>query len=720
MSGPIDSPCGENTIKLMPADFVRRAEAALNDARLQAALAQATGRFLTGRERAWSELEDIQALRDRGRAIRDHVLDHLDDYLARLEAALTHAGGRVHYAPDAAAACRIIVDIAQAHGVRLAVKSKSMTSEEVHLNAALTQAGMEVVETDLGEWIIQLAGERPSHIIAPAVHKTRSQVADLFAAVTGETVPDDIPTLTKIARRELRRRFLNADLGISGVNFAVAETGTLVIVTNEGNGRLVTSLPPVHIALMGIEKVVPTWEDLAVLLALLPRSATGQKISSYVTAVTGPRRAGEADGPAVLHLVILDNGRRRILASAYRESLRCLRCGACLNACPVYNVVGGHAYGGTYSGPIGAVQTPLFEGLAAHADLPYASSLCGACLDACPVEIDIPRMLLDLRHELTEASPAPARPQFPGERAALRLYRWMAQSPARWRLALRLAYWLSRPFARDGWMRALPGPLGRWTQTRDFPAPARRSFHARWRTLAAERPAPRVADSPPGTPEKGSGPPSSVLRPPSPLWERFAAELAQVGGVALRAADRAEALRQAIAWARDATGLKPGTGRRVIVCAAPETEGVARAFAEAGFEVEEAAPAEGVRTDEERARLRERWAAAELVISGADAAIAETGTIVLAARPELPRAATLLPPLHIALLDQARLVPTLADLIPVWRSRGWPSGLLFTTGPSRTADIEQTLTIGVHGPGKLLVIGFPASNGNPGSGPGPR
>lgn len=693
---------------LMPADFVRRADAALNDARLQAALAQATGRFLTGRERAWGELEDIQALRDRGRAIRDHVLDHLDDYLARLEAALTHAGGRVHYAPDAATACRVIMDIAQAHGVRLAVKSKSMTSEEVHLNAALAQAGIEVVETDLGEWIIQLAGERPSHIIAPAVHKTRGQVAELFAAATGEAIPDDIPTLTKIARRELRRRFLSADLGISGVNFAVAETGTLVIVTNEGNGRLVTSLPRVHIALMGIEKVVPTWEDLAVLLALLPRSATGQKISSYVTAVTGPRRAGEADGPAALHLVILDNGRRRILASAYRESLRCLRCGACLNACPVYNVVGGHAYGGTYSGPIGAVQTPLFEGLAAHADLPHASSLCGACLDACPVEIDIPRMLLDLRHAIAEG---PSLPSPLGERAVIQLYRWMAQSPARWRLALRLADWLSRPLARDGWIRALPGPLGRWTRARDFPAPARPSFHDRWPRLAAERPTYQHGAK--GAPpligeEKPTGDRRDVQEGIG--WERFAAELTQVGGVALHVADRTQAIQQAIAWAR------AHPVRRVIVCAAPETEGVAQAFAEAGFEVEEAAPMEGVQTDEERARLRERWAAADLVISGADAAIAETGTIVLAARAEVPRAATLLPPLHIVLLDQACLVPTLADLIPIWRRRGWPSGLLFTTGPSRTADIEQTLTIGVHGPGEVLVIGFALSNGNPGSG----
>jgi len=691
----------------MPSNFVARADAALSDSRLQAALAAATGRFLEGRERTWRELGDVQALRNRARAIRDDVLDHLDVYLARLEETVTAAGGTVHYAADGPAACRVIADIAQAHSVRLAVKSKSMTSEEILLNPALAQAGIEVVETDLGEWIVQLAGETPSHIIAPAVHKTKGQVAELFAAVTGESMPEDIPALTQVARRELRRRFLSADLGLSGVNFAVAETGTLILVTNEGNGRLVTSLPPLHIALMGMEKVVPTWDDLAVLLALLTRSATGQKITSYVTAVTGPRRAGEADGPAELHLVILDGGRSRILASGYRDSLRCLRCGACLNACPVYHVVGGHAYGGTYSGPIGAVQTPLFEGLEAHADLPHASSLCGACLDACPVQIDLPRLLLDLRHETAEGK----RPTLPwSERQAFRLYRWIAQSPARYRLALRLAYWVARPLVRDGRIRSLPTVLGRWTQTRDFPAPARPSFHDRWKTLASQRPPlPGRIDRPDAEgAEEHMEVSGERLRAPGPaeahimseLWQRFAAELAQVGGQAIQVTDKAEASRQAVAWAQ------AHDVRRVLVCAAPETEEMAAALAATGLQVEVAAPSAGVMTDEERQRLRDRWAGADLVISSADAAIAETGTLVLRARPELPRAATVLPPRHIALLNLARIVPALTDLIPAWRTHGLPSGLSFITGPSRTADIEQTLTIGVHGPGQLLVIGF--------------
>jgi L-lactate dehydrogenase complex protein LldF len=680
----------------MPSDFTSRADIALNDAALQEALARATGRFLAGRERAWRELDDIQALRDRGRAIRDYVLDHLDDLLAELEQQITAAGGVVHHTADTTAACRIIVEIAQAHGVQLAVKSKSMTSEEVHLNTTLAQAGVEAVETDLGEWIVQLAGEPPSHIIAPAVHKTKSQVATLFAQATGETMPDDIPALTQVARRELRRRFLSAGLGISGVNFAVAETGTLVVVTNEGNGRLVTSLPPLHVALMGIEKVVPTWDDLAVLLTLLTRSATGQRISSYVTAVTGPRRAGEADGPAALHLVILDNGRRRILASDYRESLRCLRCGACLNACPVYNVTGGHAYDSTYSGPIGAVQTPLLQGLAAHADLPHASSLCGACLDACPVQIDIPRMLLDLRHETAQQE----RGMWPG---VFRLYRWVAQSQRRYRLALRLAYWLSRPLARNGWLRALPGPLGRWTAARDLHAPARRSFHDRWRTFSAERPQ-TVGRARMPAATAGDGPPTAVESRPTMTiassWERFAAELAQVGGATTQAADRDDAARQIVTWAQ------AHHVERVIVCVAPETEGISQALLEAGFEVEEAAPPGGVQTEEERQALRDRWARADLVISGADAAIAATGTLVLAAQPALPRAATVLPPLHVALLDTRRIVPTFADLMTGWRRERLPSGLFFVTGPSRTGDIEQTLTIGVHGPGELFVIGL--------------
>jgi len=465
----------------VPMPFSQRVQHALHDARLQTALSSASERFLVGREAAWAELDDVEDLRDRAQAIRRRTIAQLDTHLDRLADAVIRNGGAVHWAHDARDAARIITDLARESGVRRAVnqvvKSKSMTSEEVQLNRALESAGIAVDETDLGEWIIQLAGETPSHIIAPAVHKTKEQVGELFRAETGRDFPDDIPVLTDVARQTLRERFLAADMGISGGNFAVAETGTVVIVTNEGNGRFTTGLPRIHVALIGIEKVVPTWEDMSVLLTLLPRSATGQRITSYVTCVSGPRRPGEADGPDEFHLVILDNGRSRLLGTKYEEMLHCIRCGACLNVCPVYRKIGGHAYGGTYSGPIGAVLTPLQEGLARFGDLPHASTLCGACVEACPVRIDLPRLLLDLRDDEVRRKPAVASPELGW---AFRLYRWVAGVPALYRLAARAGHVLQQPFVQDGRIRSLPGPLAGWTAFRDFPPLAAHTFHERW------------------------------------------------------------------------------------------------------------------------------------------------------------------------------------------------------------------------------------------------
>ncbi len=457
-----------------PLPFYERVEQALNDAQLQAALQKAAGKFDLARMRAWDELDDVVAMRDRAKGVKAHTLAHLDRYLAQLAAALRAAGGQVHFAADAAEVQAIVTGIVRAAGHDLVVKSKSMTSEEVGLNGALAAAGVRAVETDLGEYIIQLAGETPSHIVAPAIHKSREEVAALFSQVAGRPLADaDIPTLTAVAREELRRQFLAAGVGISGVNFAVAETGTLVTVTNEGNGRLVTSVPPIHIALMGMEKAVPTLNDLMLLLELLPRSATGQTITSYVQMVTGPRRAGEVDGPEQLHLVILDNGRSDLLGTEFEESLQCLRCGACLNVCPVYRLIGGHAYGGVYSGPIGAAQSPLLFGQRDFADLPQASTLCGACRDVCPVRIDIPRMLLALRRRQAEGTAVSA------EKIAFRAYSQITRKPGRYRAAVRLGgagLWL---WARDGRIRRGPGPLKGWTRVRDLRPFARRPFLGR-------------------------------------------------------------------------------------------------------------------------------------------------------------------------------------------------------------------------------------------------
>lgn len=454
--------------------FKQRVDLALNDDQLQAALQKAAGKFDLARIRAWSELDDVTALRRHAKAIKAHAIAHLDEYLTQLAGQVRAAGGQVHFAAAAAETQAIITQIIQDAGCDLVVKSKSMTSEEIGLNEALAMAGIRSVETDLGEWILQLAGDTPSHIVAPAIHKSRQQVVELFNEATGQDLANaDIPTLTAVARQELRRQFLAAGVGISGVNFAVAETGTLVTVTNEGNGRLVTTVPPIHIALMGLEKVIPTLDDLMVLLELLPRSATGQTLTGYVQMVTGPRRTGESDGPEALHLVIMDNGRSQILGTEFEESLQCLRCGACLNVCPVYRVVGGHAYGGVYSGPIGAVQTPLLPGAADFADLPQASTLCGACKDVCPVQIDLPRMLLALRRRGAESEPRTAKW---GERAAFKAYGQVARHPNLYRLALKMGRVAQRPWGRNGRIRHAPGPLKGWTKHRDLPPLAKRSF----------------------------------------------------------------------------------------------------------------------------------------------------------------------------------------------------------------------------------------------------
>jgi L-lactate dehydrogenase complex protein LldF len=462
--------------------FKERAKRALGDPVLRRALANATGNFYSGRERTLAELPDLglpdaETLRRRGRAIRERTIASLDRYLARLAAEVQAAGGTVHWAKDAAEACRVVVEIASAHGARRIAKSKTMLSEEIGLNEALRRAGVEVTETDLGEWIVQLAGEPPSHIIAPAVHKTKEQVTELFSQKLGRPAPSDIPGLTRVARQALREIFLAAEMGISGVNFAVAESGTLVIVTNEGNGRFATGLPPVHVAVMGMEKVVPTWDDLDVLLALLPRFSTGQHITSYVSCITGPRRVAEPDGPNDLHLVIVDNGRSELLKGPYLESLYCIRCGSCLNACPVYKVVGGHAYGWVYSGPIGAVQSPLLQGMAGFHELPHASSLCGACRDACPVMIDLPRMLLELRRAEVEGAVS----YVPwAERLVFSLFAWTVRHPRLFRLAARLGRRFQFEPTGERWVAAMPFPASHWTAFRDFPRLAAKPFHERW------------------------------------------------------------------------------------------------------------------------------------------------------------------------------------------------------------------------------------------------
>lgn len=464
--------------------FVENYRSALSNAQLQKALAIATTKFTLGRGMAVASVGDEwNLLRERAREIKEHSIANLDHYLGKFAAKIEELGGRVYWARDARDANAYITGLARDRGISLAVKSKSMMTEEIELNHALALAGVEAVETDLGEYIVQLAGERPSHIIAPAIHKTRGDVADLFSEKLNVERTEEIERMTALARRVLRQKFATAGLGVTGANFAVAETGTIVLVENEGNIRLTTSLPRVHVALMGIEKVIPRLEDLAVFLRLLPRSASGQKMSSYVSFISGVKTSPIDEGPEELHVVILDNGRVDILANEHlRESLYCIRCGACLNTCPVYQKIGGHAYGWIYPGPIGALLTPQLVGRERAENLPFASSLCGACREVCPIKINIPDMLLHLRHEIKEDAaarvPAPAR-------ASNRLGRRLeALGVKAWRAAMNTR----RRYERSARMaRLAQSALGnesmlfnRWTATRDLPPMAPRSFREEW------------------------------------------------------------------------------------------------------------------------------------------------------------------------------------------------------------------------------------------------
>jgi len=459
----------------MPA-FPLRVRAALGDERLHVALGRATEALRSRRSVAIGSLEGFDDVRDLARKIKMELLADLSSHLQRFEERLVANGVRVHWAETGADANRIVTEIAKSHGVRRIVKSKSMATEETHLNHALQEQGMEVVETDLGEYVVQLADDRPSHIILPIIHLTREDVGDVMHRRIGVPRTGDPQTLAAYARAKLREEFLGADMGITGANFGVVETGTICLVTNEGNGRMVTTLPRVHVAVMGIEKLVPTLADLDVFLKLLARSATGQKITTYTTLIRGPRRPGDECGPEAMHVVLLDNGRSRILAGENAEILGCIRCGACLNACPIYKNIGGHAYGDTYPGPIGAIVTPGLRGLHGWSDLPAASTLCGACRDVCPIRLDIPRMLLGLRRDTVREEGAPW-----SLRMGLKAFAWIAPRPALYRAATRLARALLRMGARDGWLTSAPGLASGWTSVRDLKAPAAKTFQDLWK-----------------------------------------------------------------------------------------------------------------------------------------------------------------------------------------------------------------------------------------------
>jgi L-lactate dehydrogenase complex protein LldF len=673
--------------------FRARIRAAIADEQLQSALDANAQRRMGGRAAAFASLPDLQDRRKRAHAVRAEVMERLPELLADFTEQATQNGMQVHRASDAAHALRLLLDIAETSAAAsggigaakrlLFAKSKSMVSEEIELNRVLEGRGHRVVETDLGEYIVQLRGEKPAHIITPAVHLHREQVGELFAEKLGLPYTDDIPTLTAAARRVLREVFLTADVGVSGVNFGVAETGGICIVTNEGNGRMVTTVPRVHIALMGMERLVPTLDDLALMLSLLPRSATGQKLSVYTQLIHSPRREGEADGALERHIIILDNGRSRLWDSEAREALYCIRCGACLNACPVFREVGGHAYVSVdgepapYPGPIGSVVSPGLLGLPTFGHLAQASSLCGACKDACPVDIDLPRLLTRIR----AGAPEPGSRDrgiglANGTRAALLAYGKIAASASVFSAAQKAAAMGARLVSpRSKWMR-LPGFTG-WGLSKDLPRPAIKPFRARWideeDVAAVEAPIPARAE--PALEERPREEAPGITESAA---ERFAAELRALGATVKRVRTEdvvqevTEVLRSASidslqAW----DGLEPD---------------ITALLAQAGIRVFQK-PDPAVRAG----------------LTGCSCAIADTGTLVLTSASGKPLSASLLPEIHIAVVGNSQIVWSLEEALRTPELREASASVLIT-GPSRTADIEMTLTIGVHGPKELHVL----------------
>ncbi len=667
--------------------FRQRIRAAIANHALQSALDRNAERRKAVRARAFASLPaEGRPLKRRARALRQETLSGLDGLLETFIRNAARNGIRVHRAADAAEARRIVLDILQAHEARLVAKSKSMVSEEIGLNAALEAAGLRVVETDLGEFIIQLRGEKPAHIITPAVHLRREDVGRTFSEKLGLPYTTEVAEMNAAARRTLREVFLRADAGISGVNFGVAGSGTLCLLTNEGNGRMVTTLPKVHIALMGMERLVPDWEALAVMLDLLPRSATGQKLTTYVSLLNGPRRPQDPDGPQERHLVILDNGRGALREGPLREALLCIRCGACLNACPTFREMGGHAYVGArgqiapYPGPIGSVVSPGLFGVREFGHLAKACTLCGACAEACPVGVPLPDLLLEVRREWADTHP-------PGTRVTrwgMRAYAWVMTHPAAYRLLRRAAALGARLLPRqDGWLTWLPPPFDAWTRTRHFPPPG-----------GYETPLPAPA---PAAKHAAADEPPSAESPPEGLTARFTREVQALGGEVIPCAEAD--LGKAVAdWLR-------ANGVRTVL--APPQEGlpagVRAALQEAGLRLVDARlPA----ADPDRQQHLERMAQAEGGLVMAAAGLASTGTVLLGGDAAHPQTSSLLPPVSAVILRQQEMH---RDLPAFLRAGGGKflaqkSSLTLVSGPSRTADIEMTLTIGVHGPGTVGIF----------------
>src|SRR5271157_2108054 len=670
---------------MTPTQFKSHIRTSIANEALQIALDNNTQRRLEGRAVAFESLPDWRERRQRAHAIRADVISHLDEYLNKFIAKAQENAIIVHRAKDAAEAIKIVLEIVGADGhpplQKLIAKSKSMVSEEIELNHALEAAGHRVVETDLGEYIVQLRGEKPAHIITPAVHLRRHEVGKLFQEKLDIPYTEDIPTLTNTARKVLREVFLTANVGVSGVNFGVAETGTLCIVTNEGNGRMVTTMPPVHIALMGMERIVPTLDDLALMLSLLPRSATGQKLSVYTQLIHSPRRADETDGARERHLIIVDNGRSRLQHSSLQEALYCIRCGACLNICPVFRELSGHAYVDAdgsiapYPGPIGSIVSPGLLGLEQFGHLAQASSLCGACKDVCPVDIDLPKLLTRVRAGNPSSKMQNAQSKGVGlslmSRVGLKAFGVIASSPQLFIFSQKIAglgTQILSPFSQWMWIPALTG----WGYSKDFPRFATKTFRERFQyevTIGTEIfNKEEVNEKEVNAPKVQNG----------NLIERFSQELEAVGGHAYRV-------------------KKDELPKRLIEFLKEHDVNSAMIWDSVPALNESDLSKAGIRAE------RSVDPTLKAGITGALSAIAETGTLVIPSGKGQSLSASLLAEFHIAIVLSSQIVGSLDEAL---KNKGVlnASVIALVTGPSRTADIEMTLTIGVHGPKELHVF----------------
>ncbi len=681
----------------MPGVFHSQIRKSLADANLQSALDANSVRRIQVRKNAFESLPDAQGRRERAHEIRVDVVEHLATYLEQFTTHARENGMLIHRAADGGQAIKQVLEIALHNRAKLVAKSKTMVSEEIGLNHTLEGEGLEVIETDLGEYIVQLRGEPPSHIITPAVHLRRQDVGKLFKEKLGIDYTEDISIMTNAARRTLRHVFLNADIGISGVNFGVAETGTLCLVTNEGNGRMVTTVPRVHIALMGIERLVPTLSDLGLMLSLLPRSATGQKLSAYTSLINGPRRPGDPDGPRERHIILVDNGRSAVQASDLREILYCIRCGSCLNACPVFREIGGHAYVGVdgkispYPGPVGSVVSPALFGQLEYGHLARASSLCGACREACPVDIDLPKLLLRIRAGTEANQPAAKnKPNAPAPLAVgLKLFTFAASSP-RWFAA---AQWLAGVsgslatlFSRgDPWIH-LPKISG-WGYSKDFPSPAAKSFRSRFRKNVQTQMI-----------ENNWHEHSDAIRVDSSAKNETAPIPGQKGTYGFRHELETLGGRFTLCLPGDAAEL---------VLQILRSHGIDQLLAweppYLPLQLLERLAGDGIQISYPTAETLEISSQVRAGLTGAYAGLADTGSLVLIGGQGKPMTASLLPEIHIAILWEKDICEDL-DQVLAKEDVKKATAAVVITGPSRTSDIEMTLTVGVHGPGELHVV----------------